>query len=382
MAVDDFFRQDQKEQSAIKVAIVYKYFDAWSNVIKNVVKKRGGNLAYVDLFSGPGFYEDLITGARTDSTPLVILKRAVSDPILRERLVSWFNDINADHADKLSSAISNIPGIHDMRHAPIVNNIKVTDEVQNQLRGILHVPALYFIDPYGYIGVSAEFINTALETPMSECIFFFNFSRINRGLPVQNLRQTLNRVFGTDRAHTLRRELLGLGTTQRRERIISAIKDAVNPNGRRYVQEFSFKGKYGNSMHDLIFVTKNELGLRIMKDIMAGLSTSSVQGVPSLEFNPMAKRQQSSGQQSLFEFDTPIDDLADELCRVFSGRSVTFHQMVVNHHPGTNYLPRNYRDAVRQLEIAGRISTQPGPSERRMRSGVPTVPNSVIITFL
>jgi three-Cys-motif partner protein len=69
----DFFDQS-RDQSKVKATIVAKYFDAWAHVIVAVQKRypdKEQRLAYVDLFAGPGRYED-----GTKSTPLLILEKA------------------------------------------------------------------------------------------------------------------------------------------------------------------------------------------------------------------------------------------------------------------------------------------------------------------
>src|SRR5262245_49845388 len=71
--VAENFFAEQKEQSQIKTAIVTNYFWSWANVITGYQKGEGKDpkIAYIDLFAGPGRYED---GAV--STPLLILKEA------------------------------------------------------------------------------------------------------------------------------------------------------------------------------------------------------------------------------------------------------------------------------------------------------------------
>ena len=58
MPTKDFF-DDPKEQSIVKSTIVSKYFWAWAKVITPSSKKYGsGKIAYIDLFAGPGRYDD------------------------------------------------------------------------------------------------------------------------------------------------------------------------------------------------------------------------------------------------------------------------------------------------------------------------------------
>ena len=73
MTNNSFFNEST-ETSLVKAEIVAKYFWAWAKVIIPRAKKRKKNIAYIDLFSGPGRYQD---GSK--STPLLILERAIAD---------------------------------------------------------------------------------------------------------------------------------------------------------------------------------------------------------------------------------------------------------------------------------------------------------------
>jgi three-Cys-motif partner protein len=75
MATDDFF-DEPKEHSKVKATIVSKYFKAWAGVMIATLRRfeRQEKIAYTDLFSGPGRYED-----GTPSTPLEILQFAIEN---------------------------------------------------------------------------------------------------------------------------------------------------------------------------------------------------------------------------------------------------------------------------------------------------------------
>jgi len=105
-----FFEQST-DQSRVKAAIVANYFWAWAKVILSVAKKsRDRRIAYIDLFAGPGRYTD-----GTMSTPLLILERAISDPDMRDMLVTVFNDRNSDHSKTLETAIASVKGVETLR---------------------------------------------------------------------------------------------------------------------------------------------------------------------------------------------------------------------------------------------------------------------------
>ena len=60
------FFDESTEQSQVKSRIVAKYFWAWAQVMK----KQANRIGYIDLYAGPGLYQD---GSR--STPILVLER-------------------------------------------------------------------------------------------------------------------------------------------------------------------------------------------------------------------------------------------------------------------------------------------------------------------
>lgn len=140
------FFAEQAEQSQVKTAIVTKYFSAWAQVmgghLKTSVDKR---IAYIDLFAGPGRYED-----STKSTPLLILENAIADPKLRDNLVTMFNDKDSENSSSLVSAIKALPGVATLAHQPNVYTEEVGDEIVKHFEQMNLVPTLFFVDPWGY----------------------------------------------------------------------------------------------------------------------------------------------------------------------------------------------------------------------------------------
>lgn len=81
MAKVEFF-SEQREQSKIKTTILTKYFDDCTKIIGP--RFRNGRIAYIDLFSGPGKFED-----DSLSTPLLILEKCINDVNLGHRVVQF-----------------------------------------------------------------------------------------------------------------------------------------------------------------------------------------------------------------------------------------------------------------------------------------------------
>src|SRR5258708_16062462 len=143
--VDKQFLAEIREQSQVKARIVSKYFWAWAKVVIPSTKQGGNGIAYIDLFGGPGRYED-----GTISTPLLVLQRAIEDPDMRSMLVTVFNDKDAENVGKLRAAIEALPEIQTLKHKPHISNEVVGEELAKTFAALRSVLTFFFVDPWRY----------------------------------------------------------------------------------------------------------------------------------------------------------------------------------------------------------------------------------------
>ncbi|TRU73371.1 MAG: three-Cys-motif partner protein TcmP [Microcystis viridis Mv_BB_P_19951000_S69] len=371
MTENSFFNE-QKEQSLIKARIVEKYFWAWAKVIISKVKKGSSSnqkIAYVDLFAGAGRYKD---GSK--STPVKVLETAIADPDMRNMLVSIFNDADVENVNSLQQAIDSIPGIENLKYPPHIFNHEVGENIVKTFQSMKLVPTLLFVDPWGYKGLSLQLVNSVVKDWGCDCIFFFNYNRINMGLNNDAVKEHINALFGQVRADQLR-ELLKTLTPQERElTVVEYICEALKEMGGKYVLPFRFRHEMGNrTSHHLIFVSKHPKGYEIMKEIMAKESSEQTQGVPSFEYNPATLQ-----QPLLFELTRPLDQLESMLLDTFSGKTMTMAEIYDQHHVGKPYIKKNYKDALRNLESQGKITVHP-PAGKKRRKG--TFADDLKVTF-
>ena len=187
----------------------------------------------------------------------------------------------------------------------------------------------------------------------------------------------MDALFGPESAVNLRTIVRTMTPSEREATIVKEIAKSLNSKGGEYVQSFCFKTEdVRRSSHHLIFVSKNQTGHKIMKDIMAVESTFSVQGVPSFEHNPGDSTDKL--QLSLFN---PIEELAELLLKEFAGRTLTRQQVYDQHSVGKNYIDKNYRDALIKLEKKGKIQAFPPVNERPKRNGEITFSEGVKVAF-
>jgi three-Cys-motif partner protein len=349
MATDGFF-DESSEQSRIKAEIVSKYFWAWAKVILPSVKQRGGTIAYIDLFAGPGRYKD-----SSRSTPLLVLEQAIADPEMCRHLSTVFNDASKEFASALRREIDALPGIERLAHQPIVHMEEVGEGVVGLFGKRGDVPTLFFVDPWGYKGLSLGLVNSVLKNWGCDCIFFFNYNRINPGLNNPAVRQHMDVLFGEERARALREKLERLQPSEREVTIVEELSLALREFGANYVLPFCFKNGQGNrTSHHLIFATKHPKGYEIMKGIMAPHSAELHQGVPSFAYCPA-----STIHPLLFELNRPLDDLEGMLLDAFAGQTVSVDQIYHKHNVGRPYLRKNYKDVLRAMESRGIVQANP-----------------------
>ncbi len=371
---DNSFFEEQKEQSLVKSIIVSKYFDVWANVIISTQKlypQRSQKLAYIDLFAGPGRYKD-----GTQSTPLRILSNAIEKQDLRDRLVAIFNDKDGNSSNDLLNAITELPGIDTLKYKPDVWNQEVGDEIVKMFENMNLVPTLFFVDPWGYKGLSLRLVNSVLKDWGCDAIFFFNYNRINMGIPNDAVQAHMIALFGEKKWVSLRDKLDRKDPSQRELLIVEEVCQALKSYGSRYVLPFRFKNSEGKrTSHHLIFVSKSFRGYEIMKDIMARESTSDTQGVPSFEYSPADFLPQ---QTLMFQLYRPLDDLKEDLLNKFKHKKLTMLNIYEEHNVDTPYVKNNYKDVLRELHHAGSIVAT-SANGKPPRKG--TFGDKLIVTF-
>lgn len=374
MADNNFF-EDQKEQSLVKSTIVAKYFDVWANVIISTQKRylnHSQKIAYIDLFAGPGRYKD-----GTQSTPLKILTNAIEKPDLRERLVAIFNDKDEKNSKALETTIAEIPQIETLKYEPVVYNQEVGEEIVKTFENMNFIPTLFFVDPWGYKGLSLRLVNSVLKDWGCDAIFFFNYNRINMGINNDAVRDHMQALFGKERATELRNKLQRKNSNQRELLIVEELCQSLKAYGAVYVLPFRFMNDKGKrTSHHLIFVSKHLRGYEIMKDIMARESTSDTQGVPSFEYNPADFLPR---QALLFQLSRPLDDLKKDLLDRFEERRLTMQEIYEEHNVDTPYIKKNYKDVLRELYDEGSIEAI-SPEGKPPRKG--SFGDKIIVTFL
>lgn len=363
MAVVDNFFDRQTEASKVKATIVSKYFIGWANVLSTQKNKIG----YMDLFSGPGRYND-----GNPSTPLMVLEGTLKKPQFFNKVVFHFNDDNSEYATKLEKEIINFPGINKLTHKPKVSNAKIDEKAENILREMRMIPTLSFMDPWGYKRLSLPLIKALVKSWGCDSIFFLNYTRVNPAISNKVLKGPISILFTNDVLQELKAKVDGKKSKEREKIIIDTIKEVFKKWGMKFVLTFPFKNDKGTrTTHFLIFVTKHIKGFNIMKDIMGKVSSGTIQGVPTFEYNPAIV-----GEQAVIPGLGPLDELKSELLTDFAGSTLSFPE-IYGKQIEKPFLEKNFRFALKEMEDEQLISTNRISVKKRKGS----FPNEVKITF-
>ena len=367
------FFDERSDQSEVKARIVQKYFFVWAKIVlPNAKKFSGGRIAYIDLYSGPGRYKD---GAA--STPLMVIERAAADQELSQALVTIFNDEDENLSETLKSEIAKVPHIANLKHPPQIDCSAVGPEMELALTQIKLVPTFTFFDPFGYKGLSQGIIHAVLKDWGCDCVFFFNYNRINAAINNDLVEEHMESLFGEERVRNLRKKLSNKKPHQREALILEELANTLRELGGSYVLPFRFRNSSDTrTSHFLIFVSKHPRGYGIMKHIMAAESTLLDQGVPSFSYYPA-----DESTPLLFSLSRPLDALEGDLLRTFAGQTLSMREIYELHNIDTPYIERNYKAALRNLEAERKIICDPPADERRKIKGEISFADHVEVAF-
>jgi three-Cys-motif partner protein len=93
-------------------------------------------------------------------------------------LTSIFNEADAGYREHLQKNIASLPGIETLAKKPIFLGETVDSDYGPFLKQVKGIPTLFFVDPWGYIGVSVELLRLEVQHAWgSDLIFFFNYKR-------------------------------------------------------------------------------------------------------------------------------------------------------------------------------------------------------------
>ena len=93
------------------------------------------------------------------------------------------------------------------------------------------MPTFLFVDPFGYKGLSLQLVQSVIKDWGCDCVFFFNYNRINMGLTNPAIAPHMVALFGQERLAELRTQVKGADSATRENAIMEALAAGLGDLG-------------------------------------------------------------------------------------------------------------------------------------------------------
>lgn len=336
---------EYREHTRVKHILLEKYLTAWIPILGRYNPK----ICYFDGFAGKGEYVDRALGS-----PIIALKVA-------DKLSSYFGKLICFFVEKDESNFKNLKEVLEREKSSIENwqkieIVKKNDEFANVIDGIFKhlgkgvlVPSFFFVDPFGFSGIPFRIIEQILSNPKTEVFFTFMVRDISRFIQLNELKDTFNELFGTDKWKNI------LKSSKRPEiALIDLYREQLHEVAN---VEYSWPFRVCTSekvqtLYYLLHANNNDKGHYIMKSIMFNQSARG--DFAYLGPEDIATR----SQMRLFDIHD-IEELKKYLLEKFKAETLTYDDVQEKIcHPWYSeppYIDKHFRQALKELENAHRV---------------------------
>jgi len=349
ITTDTFFKE-KRHTSEIKSEILVKYFKFWGGILLYGQRyKPIKEVLYIDLYSGPGYY-----GSNSEpSTPIKILNsiyESTNSPFnLNIAVKTFFNDEKKSMIESLGKNILGLPFYNDLVHKPTLLNKPASKEL---LQSLIQqkIPALTFIDPFGYT-YSLEMLLSAVRDWGSDLFMLFNMNRIRAAINNPNVEHLMNEIFQNNLSAIREFYAIEKKPRKREEFILNCFEKLFKDKG-----YFIFKFKINfpdkdQTSHYLYLVSKVKLAYFKIKDIMKQYSDIQPDGVPMFAANSVTSPI-FYGNMHKFSMENLEEVLKANIIN-FVGKSI--EEVYEEYSFDTNYIKENYKQAFENLLKGGEV---------------------------
>lgn len=350
MKEEQFF-EHQTISSKIKASIVSEYFPSYCKII--VKKHKPKEIRYIDLFAGPGLYED-----GNPSTPILIARQCYKDDFLKENVRMVFND-NC-YANKLEDNFKREFPDGSFKHKPHFGKSTVGEckGIDDFLCRNTHdskyneFPSLLFIDPFGYKGIETRILSEFLKNWGNEIFLFINTKRIHPAIENDKFEGLMNDLFPTTFQKIKSDRRYKSTVSERLSLIIDSLGDEYKNllNDKVFYTAFKFQEEdIETTSHYILHLTKGSRGYDLIKTIYTDFANVGTifDGINTYTFD--AKKFDNPINE-LFDIKSMnIDKLKDNLVQIFKGKTISANDLFENHHINSLYSRSHYTMALRKL---------------------------------
>ena len=354
MKENQFFEQ-QTMSSRVKASIVSEYFPKFCNIIIN--KHKPKELRYIDLFAGPGKYED-----GNASTPLLVARNCLKNSFLQQHVRFMFND-NTYKEQLEANFLAEFPN-GTFAINPFFANRTVGEcesitkfLTKNTHRGRCNeAPALLFIDPFGYKGIETNVLAQFLQNWGNEIFLFINTKRIHPALENEKFEPLMRDLFPTTYEKIKLDRKFKQSVSERLQLIIDNLgAEYQKILGKRvYYTAFRFQEEDADTTsHYILHLTKGERGFDLIKTIYNDFANVGTifDGINTYTFDV---KKINNPISELFDMgEQNIDNLKQDIYALYRGKKISAFDLFEEHQITGNYCRSHYAKALRKLVSEG-----------------------------
>ena len=359
MKEQNFFEK-QTLSSKVKANIVSEYFPKYCSIIikKHVPEKIG----YLDLFSGPGMYED-----GNPSTPILIARNCMKDEDLKNRVWMVFND--KCYSEQLKENFNKEFPEGTFKYKPHFGHSTVGESqeindfiVKNTCKGRFNEqPSVLFIDPWGYKGIETNVLSQFLSYWGNELFIFINSKRINPALENDKFEEPMRCLFPNS-YDKVKVDIRNKRTvSERLQFIIDNLGKEYEAllKSRVYYTAFKFQEEdIETTSHFILHLSKNKRGFDLVKQIYNDFANVGTifDGVNTYTFDV---KKITNPVEELFDTNSEnIDALKNMLLEEYKGRTITSYDLFEEHQKNCLYSRSHYVKALRRLVEEGAVESE------------------------
>ena len=354
MKVNHFFEQ-QTMSSRIKANIVSEYFPKYCNIIIN--KHEPKELRYIDLFAGPGKYDD-----GNVSTPLLVARNCLRNSFLQQHVRFIFND-NTYKEQLETNFLNEFPEGSFAKKpffakrtvgewAPITQYL-----IRNTHEGSYNEsPALLFIDPFGYKGIEKNILARFLQNWGNEIFLFINTKRIHPALENEKFEPLMRDLFPTTYERIKFDRKFKRSVSERLQLIIDNLgKEYQKLLGTKiYYTAFRFQEEdIDTTSHYIVHLTKGKRGFDLIKTIYNDFANVGTifDGINTYTFD--VKKIKNPITELFDVGEQNIDNLKEAIYTSYRGKRISAFDLFEEHQITGNYCRSHYTKALRKLVSEG-----------------------------
>ena len=356
--MDNNFFEKQTPSSRIKANIIAEYFPSYCKII--TIKHKPKAIRYIDLFAGPGLYED-----GNPSTPILIARHCQKDDFLRQNVRMIFND-NKYASILEENFIKQFPD-GTFTHKPffadrtVGESEKITEFlIKSTHNGVKNdYPSLLFIDPFGYKGIETKVLAEFLKNWGNEIFLFVNTKRIHPALENDKFEPLMNDLFPTTLEHIKNDRKYKSTVSERLKLIIDSLGEEYKAllNYNIYYTAFRFQEEDSDATsHYILHFTKGKRGYDLIKTTYNDFANVGTifDGINTYTFD--AKKIENS-RFELFDLKSEnIDILKNQLLTQYTKQQVSAHNLFESHQLKSLYSRHHYTEALRRLVSENKLT--------------------------